>query len=249
VHLDYEAKYHQLEEGHWWFRARRDAVFALLLKIRPHRSSRILEIGCSSGVLLRRLAREGYESVVGIDISEEAIAVCHVRGTTNARTMDAQALDFAENSFDVITASDVLEHLRDDEKALHEWARVLSPGGHALIFVPAFRGLWSEHDVANQHFRRYRVAELAAKAEAAGFVIERRSYWNTMLLPPIALIRAMKRMARNKSEGVVDSDLFPPPAPMNQLLYLMLTCENKLLLRGVNLPFGVSAMIIARKLP
>ncbi len=244
---DYEAKYHTLEEGHWWFRARRDAVFSLVLKLCPNRSTRILEIGCSSGVLLRRLAKEGYSSVVGIDISEEAIGVCHRRGTMNARIMDAQTLDFPDGSFDLITASDVLEHLRDDEKALREWGRVLAPGGHALIFVPAFRSLWSEHDVANQHFRRYRVAELAEKAEAAGFSILRQSYWNTALFAPIATVRAVKRLGRKAGDGRLDSDLFPPPAAVNRLLFLTLTCENKLISRGLNLPFGVSAMIVARK--
>src|SRR2546421_8132304 len=114
MNRDYEVKYHVLEERHWWFRARRDLVRALVLELCPDRSGHVLEIGCSSGVLIRRLQEEGYTSVFGIDISAEAIAESHRRGTPNTQIMDAQRLDFPAERFDIITASDVLEHLADD---------------------------------------------------------------------------------------------------------------------------------------
>lgn len=248
MNRDYEAKYHLLEERHWWFRARRSLVRALVLQLCPDRSRHVLEIGCSSGVLIRCLEKDGYASVVGIDISPEAIRECHRRGTSNAQIMDAQKLDFADDQFDVITASDVLEHLGDDTGALRDWHRVLKPGGIVIIFVPAFRLLWSEHDVANQHHRRYRSAELKQKLEAAGFEIERQSYWNMSLFLPIAAVRAVKRLLpRPRKDKPPGNDLFPPPAPVNWALLQTLTTENSALARGMNFPFGVSAMVIARK--
>jgi SAM-dependent methyltransferase len=245
---DYEAKYHALEDRHWWFRARRNLVLWLVLQLSPARSSRILEIGCSSGALMRQLKNEGYESVVGIDVSEEAIAECGRRGVANTRVMDAQQLDFPDASFDVITASDVLEHLADDALALRDWHRVLKPGGVMIVFVPAFPILWSEHDVANHHFRRYRRSELVRRATAAGFLVERRSYWNSTLFLPIAAVRGAKHsLPRREKKSVPDSDLFPPPAPVNAALFTLLSAENGLFRAGLNFPFGVSAMIVARK--
>jgi 2-polyprenyl-3-methyl-5-hydroxy-6-metoxy-1,4-benzoquinol methylase len=247
MNRDYEEEYHRYEESHWWLRARRDIVLSLFLKLRPDRTTRALEIGCSSGVLLRRLAREGFESVTGIDISAEAILASQKQGTTNARVMDAQRLGFSDKSFDIITASDVLEHIKDDEEALREWFRVLTPGGHLIVFVPAFRSLWSEHDVANQHHRRYRASELAAKAKAAGFTVLRTSYWNVVLFPPVALVRLAKRVLGWRGPGSADSFFPPPAAPVNAGLRALLAFENKLLEMGMKFPFGVSTMMVARK--
>ncbi len=245
---DYEAKYHVLEDRHWWFRARRDLVMSLVNHYSPKRSSRILEIGCSSGALMRRLAAQGYQSVMGIDVSEQAVAECERRGLGNARLMDAQKLDFPDLSFDTLTASDVLEHLEDDARALREWHRVLKPGGVVIIFVPAFAGLWSEHDVANHHFRRYELNDLVEKARAAGFVLERRAYWNIALFLPIAVVRRVRKfLPKRETPGTPDSDLFPPPALLNWLLYNVLRGENAVFRRGWNFPFGVSAMVVGRK--
>jgi SAM-dependent methyltransferase len=248
MNRDYEAKYHALEDRHWWFRARREAVLALALQLCPDRSTKILEIGCSAGVLIRQLQAAGYASIRGIDISQEAIAECHRRRTPEAMVMDAQRLDFPDSSFGLITASDVLEHLADDQGALREWYRVLAPGGLLMVFVPAFPILWSEHDIANQHCRRYRLDELCAKASAAGFTVERKSYWNASLFLPIAAVRTCKRLfSKRDRKGVCDSDLFPPPAALNWSLYKILMSENAALCHGFNFPFGVSAMIITRK--
>src|SRR5215213_2552439 len=96
---DYEAKYHLLEERHWWFRSRRELVLALVKQYCPDRSQRILEIGCSSGVLIRWLERDGYGSVSGIDISEEAITESRRRGTANVEVMDARQLRFPDAHF------------------------------------------------------------------------------------------------------------------------------------------------------
>ena len=158
---DYEAQYHLLEEDHYWFRGRRHVVHELVLKANRDPECRILEIGCSGGPLIQQLHGDGYRHVTGIDISAEGIEQCRRRGLADTHVMDAQEMSFADGSFDVVTASDVLEHLADAPRAIREWRRLLKPGGTLIVFVPAFQFLWTEHDEANKHFRRYHRQELS----------------------------------------------------------------------------------------
>ncbi|HEX9047177.1 MAG TPA: class I SAM-dependent methyltransferase, partial [Verrucomicrobiae bacterium] len=141
MNKDYEKIYHEVEAAHWWFVARRDLVKELVCRAAPNRAAAILEIGCSGGPLLRQLRESGYANLTGIDISAEAIALCQERQLGRVAVMDAQQPDFPPESFDVITASDVLEHLADAPRALAAWQALLRPGGAAIIFVPAFQFL------------------------------------------------------------------------------------------------------------
>jgi SAM-dependent methyltransferase len=162
--------------------------------------------------------------------------------------MDAQRLEFADQTFDVLVASDVLEHLADERVALEEWRRVLAPGGSLLVFVPAFSFLWSEHDVANRHYRRYRLEQLSEVIKDVGFRLERKSYWNALLFPAVALVRGMKRLTAGRRLSIRNSpagDLFIPPEFANRMLLAFLRLENILLLSKVRWPVGVSAMAIA----
>ena len=154
----YETKYHVQEDKHWWFESRRDMVIKLLRQ--SDRNSKILEIGCSGGPLIRALNKLGYNDVHGIDISEPAIDLCKLREISNTSVMDGSRPDFGDGQFDVVIASDVLEHIEDEEKALCEWNRILKPSGKLIVFVPAFKMLWSKHDEANHHYRRYSKSEL-----------------------------------------------------------------------------------------
>ena len=125
------------------------------------KESLILDIGCSSGIFLKDLERLGFkiENLFGIDISEKAIANCKSNGIQNAFVMDAQNITLLEK-FDIIIASDCLEHLQDDIKAINNWKSLLKNGGLMYVFVPAFQSLWSYHDEVNKHFRRYTKIEL-----------------------------------------------------------------------------------------
>ena len=190
----YEQHYHELEDRQWWFVARRQIVFQLVqqLGLSPH--ARILEIGCSTGPFLSQLREAGYRQLSGIDISAAAIAGCHARGLHDCHVMDATQLDFADQSFDLVIASDVLEHLEQDQQAAQEWLRVLVPGGRLILFVPAFQCLWSRHDEVNHHFRRYTRRHLVRVLRTAGWDVERSSYWNAALLPAVALVRWAGRL-------------------------------------------------------
>ena len=171
----YEEKYHQIEEWNWWFIARRKAILSLLKN--TDKKSKILDIGCAGGPLLNDLKNQGFENASGADFSAEAVAKCKQRGL-QAYQMDAHNLQFEPNNFDLLIASDSLEHLEFDEKALKNWYNILKPGGRILVFVPAYMFLWSEHDTVNHHFRRYTKTELTKKMQQAGFTVKRSCYWN-----------------------------------------------------------------------
>ena len=171
---DFEKKYHDVETDHWWFKSRRKYLLDLLKDI--PKNSKILDIGCSSGIFLKDLEKLGFnpENLFGIDISEKAIANCKANGIKNSFVMDAQNIKLSE-TFDIIIASDCLEHLQDDKKALKNWKNILKIGGQMYVFVPAFMSLWSYHDEVNMHYRRYTGAELKSKLAAENLEILKAS--------------------------------------------------------------------------
>lgn len=239
---DFEKVYHQLEKEHFWFKSRRNYILQELKN--ANRNSKILDIGCSSGVLLDELVQNGFNlnNLYGIDISERAICDCRKEGFENTFVMDAQSIDL-DNTFDFIIASDCLEHLENDEKALNNWYNLLKPNGVAYIFVPAFMSLWSEHDEVNMHFRRYSKSELKQKVNRNGFKIIKSSYWNISLFIPILLSRFLNRFKAKDGRNIGDLKRLPL---FNSLCFILLNFENKLL-KHINFPFGVSAYCIARK--
>jgi len=248
--LTYEAKYHQLEEQHWWFASRRDAVYDLIRQLKLPTTAAILEIGCSGGPLMQRLRQQGYADVTGIDVSEPAIELARARGVPHVSVMDGANLEFTDARFDLVIASDVLEHIEDEGRALREWTRVLRAGGQLLVFVPAHTYLWSEHDVVNHHFRRYSRAGLLAAMRGAGLRPQRSSFWNTALYFPTAALRLGRRLlAGGKAPtGAAGStgDLHQFAGPLNSLLLNWVRLENTVL-RHVNLPVGVSVFALAQK--
>jgi SAM-dependent methyltransferase len=239
----YEAKYHIQEEKHWWFETRRDIIINLLE--RSGRNSKILEIGCSGGPLIRALHELGYKNVQGIDISRDAIDLCRRRGINDVFVMDGSKPEFKDGQFDIVIASDVLEHIQDDEKALLEWNRILKPAGKLIVFVPAFEILWSKHDEANHHYRRYSKSELIRVLEGAQFEIDRSSYWNFMLFFPTTLVRLIHRML--SIYGQQNGDQLVELNPVaNKVLFYLIKTEN-ILLKVLNFPVGVSVFATASK--
>lgn len=250
--LTYEAKYHQLEEQHWWFASRRDAVYDLIQALKLPKTAAILEIGCSGGPLMQRLRAHGYTDITGIDVSEPAIELAQARGVPHVSVMDGAALKFADARFDLVIASDVLEHIEEEGQALREWKRVLRPGGQLLVFVPAHDYLWSEHDVVNHHFRRYSRRNLVGALTKAGLQVQRSSFWNAAVFLPTASWRLLRRQLAGQrattatTPSSATGDLHHLAAPLNKLLLGWVRVENALL-RYVNLPIGVSVFALAKK--
>lgn len=236
----YESIYHTLECDHFWFRARRDFILRLLKKWRISQSDAILEVGCSGGPLLRDLAENGYHHVTGIDLSQAGIALCHQQNIPNTYVQDATKMTFADHSFDLVIASDILEHISDEGAALCEWRRVLKPGGKLLVMVPAFMFLWSQHDVVNQHYRRYTRDRLVVAMQAAGFKVPNSGYWNGTLFPPVAAIRLIRKILPRRERG----DIRPTSSIVNALCYRLLKFENTLSLAGLRTPVGISVQAV-----
>lgn len=129
---------------------------------------RILEVGCGCGDLLRVLDRRGYQGV-GIDISEEALAVA-ASGLSGGRfTVARRTPGELREEFDVVIASEVMEHYQDDALFLRQLKERVRDGGHLLLTVPAHMKDWGPNDDTCGHVRRYERAELHNLLTAAGF--------------------------------------------------------------------------------
>ena len=243
---NYEEVYHNEELTNWWFVARRDMLMKLFAQYNIPKDAKILDIGCAGAVFLLELKKLGYTNLHALDYSEEAIAQAKKNGLENAHLMDGHYPDFEEGTFDVIVASDSLEHLEKDEVALSNWNKVLKKGGKSFILVPAYNFLWSEHDDINYHFRRYTTKDLVVKAENAGFAIIRNGYNYMLLFIPTAAFRLLKNILGKKKETAEKGQILIMPSIVHKLLVGFQKIENSIS-RMVRLPFGVTAFIVATK--
>jgi len=152
-----------------------------------------------------------------------------------------ESLPFADGVFDAVVSADVLCSVRDDRKAIHESFRVLRPGGLFVVNSPAYRWLWSYHDVATQTQRRYQNAELTGKLSAAGFGLESATHWNALTLPLIVLRR---KIMPPPKEG---SDVKEYPVWIAGFFTVLMSIERAWIERGGRWAFGSSELIAARK--
>ena len=241
------AYYHQmyaLEDGHWWFIARREFARTLLKQaVGPQDQPRILDLGCGTGGILDSL--RGIGPTTGVDVEPMALDFCRERGHTDVIEASGTELPFMDACFDAVVALDVFEHIDDDCKAMEEAFRVLKPGGVAVITVPAYQGLWSRHDVALHHHRRYTLGLLTQRLEAAGFTVQHKTYTVSSLLPVTWFIRRVLGPFRNSGKPV--SDIKPTPTWLNRALLGVLRMENSIA-SCCSVPFGVTAAVVVRKL-
>jgi SAM-dependent methyltransferase len=247
MHKEFYAEYYQIEDKHWWFVGRREIFLRLLQKYLPPprdgRPRQILDVGCGTGTMLGYLSRFGQAQ--GIDTDAGAVAFCHERGVSAVRQVGDLPLPFADGTFDLITALDVIEHIEDDRAMLRELYRITRPGGLFLFSVPAYQFLWGPQDEISHHKRRYVAAQIRARMLDAGFRMRRLSYINTFLFPAIAGVRVL-RPYRPGSADLKSDFTMTKPGPANSLLGRVFALEAPVVER-VNLPFGVSIVGIAYK--
>ena len=239
-----EHVYHHLralEDAHWWFRGRRAVIWALLGNLRLPAAPRILDAGCGTGGNLAEFGRLG--PAAGVDPSAVAVELCRERGLDGVVCGRIEEMPFADGSFDLLMATDVLEHVEDDRRAATELRRVAAPDSRLIITVPAYRWLWGQHDDTHHHVRRYTRRELHAVLSEAGWKPIRETYFNTILLVPIALVRMLRR-GRLRPGARSDYDL--SGGPLNSGLTLPMRAEAWLLARGGRLPAGVSIAMLCR---
>ncbi|MGQ0816205.1 MAG: methyltransferase domain-containing protein [Gemmatimonadota bacterium] len=235
----YEA-HDTLEATHWWFVARAHIIMSLLCQELPRGAPppRIIDLGCGTGGMLLHLRELG--PAAGVDAAPAAVAIAREKTGTDVRLGSLPAdVPFERGSFDVVTVLDVIEHVSDDAASLRTAYDLLRPGGLMVCTVPAHQYLWSEHDVLNEHKRRYSKSELKHKLEHTGFRLRMLSYYNMFFYPPVAVLRLMRRhrTAHKPQLGIV-------PGPINALFTGLFAAERHLL-RFVNLPIGVSLIAIA----
>lgn len=232
---------HLNQSDHWWFRGRRKIVDSLLKKSSIIQKDRIniLDVGSGAGSMLGLLKQYGMLSILEPDQEMADF----LSSSTDCRVFNEPFADFnSAEPFTLISFFDVLEHIEDDKAALEKTHSLLEDDGFLVCTVPAFPFLWSSHDVQSHHKRRYTKKELIQKIEQAGFTIERATFFNSWLFPPIALLRILTKKVRN----VEKNDFQIGASFLDTLMYKIFSSES-VILRFLNLPVGVSIFCIARK--
>ena len=231
----------ELDSRHWWFTARHRILDGIIERIvKPPEGARILELGAGTGHNLEMLSRFGDVEASELDPGARQLASKRLgRPVVEAALPDLSM--FPADSYDLIALLDVLEHVPDDKASLAAILGRLKPGGALLLTVPINPWMWSAHDVAHHHHRRYRKAEIRELARAAGYEIELLSPFNSLLFPPIAAVRLAGKMM-----GKDDSDDAMPSPLVNKALDTIFGLERGLIGR-VPLPFGVSLAAVLRR--
>ncbi len=229
------------EESHWWFVGRRSLFLSEIGRLGLPKDARILDVGTSTGTNLRMLRDAGYTNVLGLDSSEESIRWTNAKGLPEVIKGDVCDLPFDRGSFDLVLATDVLEHVDDDARAVAEIARILKSDGHVLITVPSFKMLWGLQDVVAHHKRRYRMPQLLRLVESGRLSPTRSYYFNFILFLPILLARRLINILgiNLRSEAEVNSPV------LNRVLMGIFHADIATA-PHLKPPFGVSALVMAR---
>jgi len=232
-----------VEDQMWYFRSLHAHV-ARVLAGRLGEHAQVLDAGCGTGGLIRRLASHHPAwHWTGVDLSPMALELARQRCPSGVKFREASvtSLPAGVDQFDAVVSADVLYHVDDDGAALREFFRVLRPGGTVVLNLPAYQWLWSYHDEAVHSRRRYDRGDVLAKLRTAGFAAAQATYWNTLPFPMIVARRKLLPAPRG------GSDVQLMPAPVEKIFNGMMALEQAWM-RGVGaLPFGCSVFATAVK--
>jgi ubiquinone/menaquinone biosynthesis C-methylase UbiE len=231
-----------LQKSHWWYKSRERFLNALLRDLPG--GGAVLDAGCGPGSMLHYFGR--YGEVVGLDSYQPALQMCRSHFHGPLIQGECGRLPFADNSFTLVAACEVLYHrnILDVAATVQEFARVLQPGGALLLVDSAYAGCYSAHDVTAHGARRFTRAELASVMRSAGLEVVRATYAYALLLPPVWLLRRLKSLL-----GVTDKpggELRETWSWLNSLVVLWFTFEAALAIRW-GLAFGLSIQVLGRK--
>lgn len=229
------------EADHWWFVGRRAVLAAVLDRFELPADARILEAGCGTGGNLYLL--QGRGSVFAFEPSAIALDIARRRhpDVTIAEGELPGMLPFAEGTFDLVAALDVLEHVEDDRAALASLIRQARPGGRVLVSVPTHPILWGSHDRRLHHVRRYDVDALRSMLQVPGTTLEYFGAYNTVLAP----IAFALRLAEKILPFDVGNQERKPPAPINWVLSRLFAAEASIARRRP-IPVGLSQVAVLR---
>jgi SAM-dependent methyltransferase len=230
----------EIDGAHWWFKARRAIITALIGKrVRPPAKARILEVGCGTGSNIAMLQQFGEVDAIEPDAPARALAAQRSGLDVRGGFLPQDEMTITNGVYDMIVLLDVLEHIPEDGPALAALRKKLTAGGKMFVTVPAMPWLWSAHDAAHHHQRRYTAQTLRAVFEQAGFRLTYVSYFNTVLFPLIVAARAVGKLLGR--EG--GDDAMPGPF-VNGVLTRLFASERHWLTRAA-FPFGVSLACVA----
>lgn len=232
---------YELEDTHWWHRAKRRLVYDFIRRFTPRTQPRILDIGCGTGKNIEVWSRLG--TTAGIDVEARAIAYCRKRGILRVQQARAENTGLPASSVDVVTLLDVLEHTHDTI-VLPEITRILSKQGILIVTVPAYPWLWSTWDTVLHHKRRYTKQTLRHAVSAAGLKTLYISHVFSFLPIPVILIRLVKSRYSKDRYG---SDFRLTSRAINRILYALCVLEQYVM-KIVPLPFGTSIVCVAQKI-
>ncbi len=237
----------EFEKNYWWHQGKKFLVNELVKKygsnIKNEDGLRILEIGCGTGEITESLQK--YGNVTGIDMSNEAADFCRERGLENIIVADINTINIDSlEKYDLVLALDVLEHIQDDIEAIKRVGKLLSQDGYFIINVPAYKFLWSEHDEALQHKRRYSTYEIKRKLEDNGFEIVKMSYFVFAAFPFIAMFKFLKSVFGRSAYP--KTSYIQIPNFVNKIMTKVLETEAHLL-NYTYLPFGTTITLVAKK--
>jgi len=238
---EYELMY-RIERDHWWYKAKQNLIRRWLNQaLPPDQGTTGLDVGCGTGMLMELLSHDYV--MHGCDPSPEALAFCRERRLSRLVQGSAKQLPYGDGSFDFVTCSDVLEHIQDDTGAVREIQRVLRSGGYLLATVPAHPFLFSGHDRALHHLRRYTRSGFTNLIRGVGFRVVRVSYNNCAAFLPVLVARLARKILGRDRDA---SDTGPTHPLANRVLSWPYGLELAWL-QNFNLPFGVSLIGLFRK--
>lgn len=230
------------EDGHWWFVARRAIFAGVFSRLKLPVGATILDAGCGGGGNLPLLAQFG--NVHAFEMHEASCSYAKGRNIGDIRIGKLpDEIPFDNQTFDLITLFDVLEHVEDDKATLAALMKRIKPGGLLFLNVPAYQFLFGKVDVLHHHYRRYSKGELRAKLQEAGFTIELMTYWNFFLFPVALAVRLFEQVYPSKGLAV---GMKTPKGYINRALASLVSFE-RFLMPYARLPFGLSLLLVARK--
>lgn len=236
----------RVESEHWWFQSRASiACDYIRRRIAPAHNSgplNILDVGAGTGLMAQAMAPLGR--VCALEAAPAALEA--LRAKTDIERLESLLPnpDIESNRFDLVTSFDVIEHIDEDRIVLDEMARILRPGGHLLLTVPAHPFLWTSHDDANEHKRRYTKKELKTKVREAGLDVAFFSGHLSLLFPAFLAQRLLMRASAPESPADV---VAMPGRLLNSILNRLYSVERLWLSRGIPAPVGASYLVHARK--
>ena len=233
-------KAYETEETNWYFVSRRNFFFKLLYKYIENKNNKILDIGSGAGIILKELNR--YGKAIGMDFSRKAVELCKLRGL-DCIYGNANNIPFKDESFDIVSAFGVIEHVDNDKEVLREIVRVCKRNGFIIIGCPAYQFLWSQHDIALHHKRRYNIKELKEKISEVNLEIKKISYIYSFIFIPVILLRLFRKVFGKE----IKSDPFEKTPKFINNLFIKIEKIEAEIFKRINLPFGISIVCLARK--